>query len=155
MSRPLEIMRGGAERFGSGDLAYRLPPAGSKDTAALAEAMNAMAAQLDDQIQTIVRRATAERRPAKHGRRRADPRPRRPNPQRQRRRGRDLQINPAKVRGRFVYEVLRRPALLAFVDKALSTSLPLQEEIAIQEGEPRFLAASGSVPATSATTRSA
>jgi two-component system, OmpR family, phosphate regulon sensor histidine kinase PhoR len=146
ISRPLEIMTAGADRFGRGDLAYRLPAVGSKETAALAEAMNGMAAQLDDQIQTIVRQRNeqdAVLQSMAEGVLTLD------------RDGRILDVNdagarmfqiePAKVRGRFVFEVLRRPALLAFVDKALSTSLPLQEELAIQDGESRFLAASGSL----------
>ena len=139
-------MTAGAERFGSGDLGYRLPVAGSKEAAGLAGAMNAMAAQLHEQIQTIVRQRNeqdAVLQSMAEGVLTVD------------RDGRILNVNdagagmfqldPAKVRGRFVYEVLRRPALLGFVDRALSTPLPLQEEIAIQDGEPRFLAASGTV----------
>jgi two-component system phosphate regulon sensor histidine kinase PhoR len=146
ISRPLERMTAGAERFGSGDLGYRLPVAGSKEAAGLAEAMNAMAAQLHEQIQTIVRQRNeqdAVLQSMAEGVLTVDGD------------GRILDVNdagagmfqldPAKVRGRFVYEVLRRPALLDFVDRALSSPLPLQEEIAIQDGEPRFLAASGSV----------
>ena len=72
ISRPLEIITAGAGRFGRGELDHRLPLIGSREIAALAEATNDMAAQLQEHIQTLARKA--ERgggRLAKHGRRRA------------------------------------------------------------------------------------
>ena len=146
ISRPLELMTAGAEQFGSGDLGHRLPVTGSRETARLAEAMNAMALQLDDQIQTIVRQRNqqdAVLQSMAEGVLTVDGE------------GRVLDLNhagaemfqldPAKARGRYVYEVLRRPALLDFVDRTLSSSLPVLEEIAFEDEEPRVLTASGSV----------
>jgi len=140
ISRPLEVMTVGAERFGSGDLEYRLPVSGSKEAATLAEAMNAMATQLREQIETIVRQRSeqdAVLRSMAEGVLTLD------------NEGRILDLNdagaemlqldPAKTRGRFIYEVLRRPALLAFVERALSSPAPLQEEIVIYDREERFL----------------
>lgn len=55
ISKPLEDMRRGAERFAGGDLAQRLPVINSLEIGSLAEAMNEMACQLDDRLQTVVR----------------------------------------------------------------------------------------------------
>jgi two-component system phosphate regulon sensor histidine kinase PhoR len=55
ISRPLEIIREGAEHFVKGDLAYRLPVFASSETELLAKTMNDMAANLDDRMQTISR----------------------------------------------------------------------------------------------------
>jgi two-component system phosphate regulon sensor histidine kinase PhoR len=53
ISRPLEIMKRCAARFAKGELTSRVPVAGSKDVALLADALNDMAEQLDDRIRTI------------------------------------------------------------------------------------------------------
>jgi len=55
ISRPLEEMKKGAERFSRGDFDARLEPPDSEEMAGLAEAMNEMAAQLDERIRTILR----------------------------------------------------------------------------------------------------
>ena len=55
MSRPLEEIKAGAERFAAGELDHRLRIAGSEEVGAVAEAMNRMAEQLDERIQTVVR----------------------------------------------------------------------------------------------------
>jgi two-component system phosphate regulon sensor histidine kinase PhoR len=54
VSRPLEIIREGAENFAKGQLSYRLPVFTSKETELLARTMNDMAASLDERMQTIV-----------------------------------------------------------------------------------------------------
>lgn len=54
ISRPLELLRLGAERFARGDLTHRLAVPSSREIAGLAESMNKMAAQLDERIRTIV-----------------------------------------------------------------------------------------------------
>jgi two-component system phosphate regulon sensor histidine kinase PhoR len=54
ISRPVEEMRRGAELFAAGDLTHRLPAPPSTELAALADAMNTMAMQLEDRIQTVV-----------------------------------------------------------------------------------------------------
>ncbi len=55
ISRPLEEMKRGAERFARGELDGRLPSYSGEEMGGLAEAMNQMAAQLDDRIRTVVR----------------------------------------------------------------------------------------------------
>ncbi|MDF1615493.1 ATP-binding protein [Desulfurivibrio dismutans] len=53
LSRPLEEMRAGAERFAAGDFAGRIAEQGAAELAALARAMNRMAGQLDRRLKTI------------------------------------------------------------------------------------------------------
>ncbi|MFZ7127436.1 MAG: ATP-binding protein [Desulfobacterales bacterium] len=55
ISRPIEELKRGADRFSAGDLSHRLPLPPSEEMATLAESMNQMAARLEDRIQTIVR----------------------------------------------------------------------------------------------------
>ena len=54
ISHPLEMLKQGAERFARGDLKSRLEVPGSDEIGRLAEAMNLMAAQLDDRIRMIM-----------------------------------------------------------------------------------------------------
>lgn len=54
ISRPIETMRRGAERFARGDLTHRLQPPDTIALAALAEAMNQMAHELEQRIQTVI-----------------------------------------------------------------------------------------------------
>jgi len=54
ISRPIEKMKEGAEHFARGDLLHRLPETDLEEIGGLADAMNQMAAQLDDRIKTII-----------------------------------------------------------------------------------------------------
>lgn len=54
ISKPLEDMRFGVERFAQGKLSYRLKEPSSKEMGKLTSALNQMAAQLDDKIKKIV-----------------------------------------------------------------------------------------------------
>ncbi|MDH3999462.1 MAG: ATP-binding protein [Desulfuromonadales bacterium] len=55
LSRPLEEMKRGAQRFAKGELEKKLPTFKGEELGALAEAMNQMAQQLDDRIRSEVR----------------------------------------------------------------------------------------------------
>jgi len=55
ISRPMEEMKQGAMRFARGDLQSRLHVPDSEEMGGLAEALNDMAAQLDERIRTITR----------------------------------------------------------------------------------------------------
>lgn len=55
ITRPLEQMRQSAEQFAKGQLDQRLPTNGAEEVSALAEALNNMAAQLDERFQTVIR----------------------------------------------------------------------------------------------------
>jgi len=54
ISRPLEEMRIGADRFARGDLDHRLAVPNTDEMGRLAEAMNQMAARLDERMRTVV-----------------------------------------------------------------------------------------------------
>ena len=53
ISRPLEELKQGAEKFARGEFQYRLMIPDSEEIGRLAEAMNLMASQLDERIKTI------------------------------------------------------------------------------------------------------
>ncbi|MBU2522478.1 MAG: cell wall metabolism sensor histidine kinase WalK, partial [Proteobacteria bacterium] len=55
ISKPIEEIRKGAERFAHGDLNYRMPASDTEEMVGLAEAMNQMAIQLDDRIKTAIK----------------------------------------------------------------------------------------------------
>jgi two-component system phosphate regulon sensor histidine kinase PhoR len=55
ISRPMEEIRRGAEQLARGDLRHKLPIPASTEAAAVAEAMNEMAAQLDARTQDVSR----------------------------------------------------------------------------------------------------
>lgn len=55
ISRPLERIKEGAERFADGDFSYRLHTIGSTEITSLAETMNQMAEQLEDRLQTVLK----------------------------------------------------------------------------------------------------
>ena len=55
ISRPLERIRQGAERFARGDFSHRLLSIGSAEIGSLADTMNQMAAQLEERLQTLVK----------------------------------------------------------------------------------------------------
>ncbi len=55
INRPLYVMEEGARRFAEGDLHSRLPVFDSLELGSLSQAMNAMASQLDERIQTVMR----------------------------------------------------------------------------------------------------
>ncbi|MCD4763831.1 MAG: cell wall metabolism sensor histidine kinase WalK [Desulfobacterales bacterium] len=55
ISRPIEEMKKGAEQFARGDLAYRMPAPDTEEMRGLAEALNQMAAQLNDRIKTAIK----------------------------------------------------------------------------------------------------
>ena len=55
ISKPIEEMKKGAEQFARGDLAYRMPAPDTEEMRGLAEALNQMAAQLNDRIKTAIK----------------------------------------------------------------------------------------------------
>lgn len=54
ITHPIETMRRGAERYADGDLSHRLQPPDTVELAALAEAMNQMAHDLQQRIETVI-----------------------------------------------------------------------------------------------------
>ncbi len=109
ISRPIEAMILGAERFGGGELDYRLPVGGSREIATLAETMNAMAVRLREQIQAgVVQRNEQEAVlfSMEEGVLTLDNQGRILNLNHAA--GQMFQLDPARVRGRPIHEVLRK-----------------------------------------------
>ena len=116
--RALQDVRRGAERFARGDWKYRLPDNSWEEIGRLSESLNSMAAQLDDRIQRILRQQSEHQAvlsSMEEGVMAVD------------RAGTVLSVNepcaellgvePERLRGRSVYEVLRKPDLLKFIEK--------------------------------------
>ena len=143
--RPLGELQKGAERFAQGDLQKHLPISEVTEIGGLAEAMNSMAAQLDERLRTVIRQRNEQdavlasmiegviaidtnqvvlriNRAAAHL----------------------LQIDPAKATGRHIGEVTRKVDLHRFVEQALSSSEPVEAELTLlHQGEERYLQAHG------------
>ena len=140
ITRPVEQMRQGAERFAEGSLAHRLPMPGSEELAALAATLNRMATQLDSRIQTISRQRSeletvlssmSEAVVAVDMDERI------------------ISMNPAAValfgagaaekQGRPIQEVVRNPELQRFVENALAGEHPQDGDIRLYHGAERIL----------------
>lgn len=137
ISRPIEKMKQGAEHFARGDLLHRLPETELQEIGSLADALNQMAAQLDDRIKTIINQRNeleAILSSMEEGVIAFDMDER------------IISINQAAARifektpkhmlNRSIQEVIRNPELQQFVTKALSSTDNLEGDITLyQEGE--------------------
>ncbi len=146
MSRPLEEIKTGAERFAAGDLGHRLRVVDSVEIGALAETMNRMAEQLDERIRTVLRQQNereAMLSSMEEGVLAIN------------NEGTILSLNqacatllgegPAKLQGRSVYEVIRKADLLKFIESALASATPVEGEIQIRGAQDRWVSAHGTV----------
>lgn len=143
ISHPLEEMRLRAKRIAGGDLSGRLPVEGSEEVGALAEALNHMAEELDDQIKTILRQRREQKAvfaSISDGVLAVDAD------------GLLISINKTaaklfgvdrkKVRGHTIQEVIANPDIRYFVVQALRTTDDVEDEIYLEE-EDRYLQAHG------------
>jgi len=151
ISRPLESLRRGAERFSRGQFSRKLRVPDSQEMAALAEAMNEMAASLDDRMRTIAEQRNEleavfdamtegvlvvdrdER--VVHLNRAAEA---------------ILRVQAPDARGRFIQEVARNPDLQAFLRTAISSDRPVEGDIAWHGDQDRFFQAWGTALADAA-----
>jgi two-component system phosphate regulon sensor histidine kinase PhoR len=146
LSRPLEEIKTGVDRFAAGDLSHRLRVAGSAEVAALAETMNRMAEQLDERIQTVLRQQNereAMLSSMEEGVLAIN------------NEGTILSLNqacanllgeePAKLRGRGIYEVIRKAELQQFIETALASPSPVEGEIQLRGPQDRWVSAHGTV----------
>ena len=144
MSRPLEEIKSGAERFAAGDLGHRLRTADCVEIDALADAMNRMAEQLDERIQTVLRQQNereAMLSSMEEGVLAIN------------NEGTILSLNKAcasllgedeaALRGRDIYEAIRKADLLAFIESALAGTSPVEGEIQIRGDQDRWVSAHG------------
>ena len=147
ISRPLEEMKRGAERFARGELDGRLPSYSGEEMGGLAEAMNQMAAQLDDRIRTVVRQRNEQEavlssmiegviavdkeerilsinQTAAHL----------------------LDVDPADAVGRRIQEKIRKPELQKFISEALQSQSAIEADLSLLiRGSKLFLQAHGTL----------
>ena len=156
MSRPLEEIKAGAERFAAGDLGHRLRVMDSVEIGTLAETMNRMAEQLDERIQTVLRQQNereAMLSSMEEGVLAIN------------NEGTILSLNkacatllgeePAKLQGRSIYEVIRKADLLKFIESALASASPVEGEIQIRGAQDRWVSATARCCTTRSGARSA
>ena len=142
--RALQGVCGGAERFARGDWKYRLPDNSVEEVGRLAESLNSMAAMLDDRVQRILRQQSEHQAvlsSMEEGVMAVD------------RAGTVLSVNepcaallgvePDMVCGRSIYEVLRKPDLLKFIENAQSSSKSLDGDLRFFSPGERWLHAHG------------
>ena len=145
ISRPLEEMKRGAERFAQGELEGRLPVYSGEEIGGLAEAMNQMAAQLDDRIRTVVRQRNEQEAVLAsmvEGVMAID------NDERILRINQSaadlLNINSYNVIGRRIQEIARKPDLQNFFSQALKSQGSMEADITLNiRGNELFLQAHG------------
>ncbi len=146
VSRPLEEMRRGAERFARGDLSGRLSVSGVDEIGALAKAMNQMAAQLDERIRTVLRQRNEQEAVLSsmvEGVLAVDKEER--LIMLNQAASSLLGVNPHDTLGRSIQEVVRNHDLQELVTKALSGPGPLEGEITLLQDGERFLHAHAAV----------
>lgn len=146
ISRPLEEIKAGAERFAAGDLGHRLRVMDSVEIGTLAETMNRMAEQLDERIQTVL---------CQQNEREAMLSSMEEGVLAINNEGTILSLNqacatllgdePARLQGRSVYEVVRKADLLKFIESALASPSPVEGEIQLRGVLERWVSAHGTV----------
>lgn len=146
VSRPLEELQRGAEQFARGDLTAKLRLPTTSEIASLAKAMNAMAAQLDERIRTMLQQKNEQQAVLSsmvEGVLAVD------------REEHLITVNQAaatllgikstEASGRSIQEVVRNVELQRFVRKVLSATEPVEGEITLRENGERFLQAHGTI----------
>ncbi len=144
LNRPLEEMKRGAARFARGDLGRQVPVPDTEELASLAEALNTMAAQLDDRIDAILRQRQEEEAVLAsmvEGVLAVDGAGRLISLNRAG--GRMLGVDPATVEGCSIPEVVRNPDLQWFVTRAQAAAQPIEGEIVLHEAPERVLQVHG------------
>jgi two-component system phosphate regulon sensor histidine kinase PhoR len=136
ISRPLNDLREGVERFGREGLSYRLPVSHLEEVGSLAEVMNDLAERLDERIRTEVRQLNEQEavflsmvegiivvddaeRVTRLNRSAA----------------RLLEVEPDAALGKSIQEVVRSPHLQEFVKKALAAADPVEADIMLRNGK--------------------
>jgi two-component system phosphate regulon sensor histidine kinase PhoR len=145
ISRPIEQMKKGAEQFAGGDLSHRLTSPVTEEMAGLAEAMNQMAVQLDNRIETISRQRNqletvlasmlegvvaidSDERIVSINRSAAQL----------------FENEPADCQGKSIEEVIRSPAMQQFIRRSLRTKSSSEEDITVFQNEERVIDVKGS-----------
>ena len=145
ISKPLERIRKGAERFARGDFNKKLYGRGSIEISSLAETLNTMAQQLDERIKTLSRQRSEQEamlRSMVEGVIAVDMEERiiRIN----KAAGNFFQINAKDCSKKLISEVIRNTSLQEFIQNALKSKKQTKTEITIFQEEERVLDIRGS-----------
>ncbi len=146
ISRPLEELRGGAERFARGELTYKLPIADSQEIGSLAETLNQMAVELNDKIGDVIGQRNerdAILSSMVEGVVAVDTQERL------------IRMNQAAAcligvdskaaAGRTLQEVIRNPELQQLAARVLASHEPLEDEIVLRHNGERYLQVQGTI----------
>lgn len=145
ISRPLEKMKDSADMFAAGNLTHRLSIPESLEMASVAEAMNQMAAQLEDRIESLINQRNefetvlssmlegvmainTEERIVSMNQAAA----------------KWFEINATAYQNRHIQEIIRNIALQQFVSTSLASRTPLQEDISLYKKDERILSVKSS-----------
>ena len=146
LSRSLEEMKRGVDRFAQGDFSRQLSLPESREMASLAEAMNRMAQHLDDRIRAVINQRNQQEAVLSsmvEGVLAVD------------NANRIISVNDACARlmgvraeeaqGRLLHEVVRNAALKDFVAQAMDSPEPIENEFVLHEQDQQMLQAHGTV----------
>jgi two-component system phosphate regulon sensor histidine kinase PhoR len=140
LSQPLDDLTRGARRFARGDLSRKLPVPDSEELGSLAEAMNHMAAQLEDRIRTLIsqrREQEAILASMVEGVLALDTEGRVITLNKK---GAELLgVNPEEVKNLAIQEVVKDPDLRWFVNRLVSHAEQVEGEVALKDGDKRIL----------------
>jgi two-component system phosphate regulon sensor histidine kinase PhoR len=140
ISRPIEKLKKGADFFARGDLSYRMPGTDLVEIDSLIEALNQMAGQLEDRLNTIVRQKNelaAVLSSMAEGVMAIDMDEQIISINRAA--ARIFENLPENLLNRSIPEVIRNPDLQKFVRKALSSKENLEEDITLYQRGERIL----------------
>lgn len=141
LSAPLKEMQQAAQRFAQGDLRVKVPVPPSDELASLAEALNYMAAQLDQRLRTVIRQRQEQEAVLAsmvEGVLAVDHQERLITLNQAG--GRLLGVDPEAVRERFLPEVVRHSDLQNFVTRALASPRQVDGEVVLRDsGRDRLL----------------
>jgi two-component system phosphate regulon sensor histidine kinase PhoR len=140
LSRPLELMTAGAQRFSRGELETPLEITGSQETGRLAEAMNQMAVELAERIEREVEQRSEmeailgcmiEGIVAVDNKERVI--------RLNQAAGELFEVSSQRHSGRPIQEVIRQAELQRFIRQALTRQEPLEEELVMHGPKKRYL----------------
>ncbi|MBI4720330.1 MAG: PAS domain-containing protein, partial [Chitinivibrionia bacterium] len=146
ISRPLEHLKLGAERFARGVFDRKLSVSGSEEIRALAEAMNVMADQISQKLAALDESRQSQEAIMSsmiEGVVAVDSEERIASVNRAAARLFDITIDV--VAGRYLHEVIRNSTLQRLVRETLRSGQPAQVELSTGGGQPLFLQASASI----------
>jgi two-component system phosphate regulon sensor histidine kinase PhoR len=146
ISRPLEELKEAAQRFARGELGLKLPLPNTAEIGDLAEAMNLMAGQLNDRIRIILQQRNeleAMLSSMSEGVLAFD---NEENLISMNQAASELfDVEPSRVAGRSVHEIIRNPDLHRLVSAALSAGEPVEGEVTLTGSTEKFLQVNGTV----------